>query len=89
MFSKVLRLDLINSGFDVFPTNTNFMLINLKNIQNKNKLFQYLLDHNIYIRDCASFKLPEYIRIGTHCQKENMQLIKLFKRFYKNNLGYL
>jgi len=80
-----LRSNLINSGFNVISTSTNFMLINLKNIQNKDKLFQFLLDHNIYVRDCASFKLPEYIRIGTHCQKENRRLIKLFKMFYKNN----
>jgi threonine-phosphate decarboxylase len=69
-------------GFKVFPTSTNFVLINIREsgftaAQLKEKLLRY----GILIRDCSSFTgLDKYfIRIAIRKRQENERLLKALK----------
>jgi len=59
-------------GFTVIPSKTNFFLVRVGD----GKTFRSaLLRHGILVRDCASFGLPEYIRIAPRTMPECQKLI--------------
>ncbi|MFC1992287.1 pyridoxal phosphate-dependent aminotransferase [Chloroflexota bacterium] len=59
-------------GFQPLPSDTHFFLIKV----GKAKSFRSaLLKHGIQVRDCASFQLPEYVRIVTRTLPECQKLI--------------
>jgi len=67
LVDKLYRL-----GFQPLPSATNFFLVRIGNA----KAFRTaLLKHGILVRDCASFGLPEYIRIATRSIPECQKLI--------------
>lgn len=58
---KYLIDELMDLGFDCVPTNTNFFLFKTGNASRFRKK---LLAKGVLVRDCASFGLPEYVRIA-------------------------
>lgn len=74
---------------EVFPTDANFVLLNIKNTGLKSyEIKEKLLkDYNILIRDCSNFKgLNEYyIRIAIKTHKDNMKIVNAFKEIIKNS----
>jgi len=59
-------------GFELLPSKTNFFLVKVgdgKSFRNA------LLRHGIMVRDCASFGLPEYVRIAPRTMPECQKLI--------------
>jgi len=59
-------------GFTVIPSKTNYFLVRVGD----GKTFRSaLLKHGILVRDCASFGLPEYIRIAPRIMPECRKLI--------------
>jgi histidinol-phosphate aminotransferase len=59
-------------GFELLPSKTNFFLVKVgdgKSFRNT------LLRHGIMVRDCASFGLPEYVRIAPRTMPECQRLI--------------
>ena len=54
-------------GFQPLPSNTHFFLV----VVGEARSFRSaLLKHGILVRDCTSFQLPEYVRIGTRTLPE-------------------
>jgi threonine-phosphate decarboxylase len=69
-------------AFKACPTDTNFILIELKNIKAKELKERLFEKYNLLIRDASNFKgLDEsFIRIAIKTQKENDYLIHHFKK---------
>ncbi|MBI2836273.1 MAG: histidinol-phosphate aminotransferase family protein [Chloroflexi bacterium] len=67
-----LAAEMTRLGLKVFPSEVNFLLIKVgcgAEMQKK------LLSHDIYIRDCASFGLPEFIRVAVLTRAECERLV--------------
>ena len=70
------------NGLKVFPTDANFVLINIRSAGvTAAQLKEKLLKHGILIRDCSSFRgLDKYfIRIAIRTRKENAKLLKVMQ----------
>lgn len=59
-------------GFRLLPSDTNFFLVMVGEARSFRSA---LLKHGILVRDCTSFQLPEYVRIGTRTLPECQRLI--------------
>ncbi|MBA7678036.1 Histidinol-phosphate aminotransferase [subsurface metagenome] len=68
--------ELGNMGFTVLLSKTNFFLVK---VGNGRKFRASLLRHGIMVRDCASFGLPEYVRIAVLALPECQKLINTLK----------
>ncbi|MEM2896626.1 MAG: threonine-phosphate decarboxylase CobD [Candidatus Bathyarchaeia archaeon] len=68
----------------VFPTNSNFILLNIEDARIKSSEIKekLLRNHGILIRDCSSFKgLDEYyIRIAIRTRDDNEKIVNAFKK---------
>jgi len=64
--------ELSRLGFQLLPSRTNFFLVR---VGNGKKFRDALLKHGILVRDCASFGLPEYVRISPLAMPECQKLI--------------
>ncbi len=64
-------------GFAPVPSWTNYFLAP---VGNGRAFRQRLLAHGILVRDCASFGLPEYVRIATRLHAENLRLLTLLEK---------
>jgi L-threonine-O-3-phosphate decarboxylase len=66
-------------ALDLTPVHstTHFFLIK---VGNATALRQALLRHGVQVRDCASFGLPEYIRVATRRPEENARLLAALAR---------
>ncbi len=60
-------------GLPPLPTSVHFFLVNAGNGR---EVRQKLLQHSILVRDCASFGLPDYIRIATRRPEDNLRLVR-------------
>ena len=58
---KYLKRSLTALGLVTIPTDANFILIK---VENAYKWRSLLLTKGIVVRDCTSFGLPNYIRVG-------------------------
>jgi histidinol-phosphate aminotransferase len=67
-----LMAALVESGIRVLPSAAPFFLVR---VGNGATVRRALLHKSILVRDCASFGLPEYIRICTRRPEENARLI--------------
>ena len=68
--------ELGNMGFTVLPSKTNFFLVR---VGNGKEFRASLLRHGIMVRDCASFGLPQYVRIAVLTPPECQKLITAIK----------
>ncbi|MBI4296580.1 MAG: histidinol-phosphate aminotransferase family protein [Chloroflexi bacterium] len=59
-------------GFKVFPSEANFLLVK---VGNGAEFQAKLLSRLIYVRDCTSFGLPEFVRIGVRTLPECQRLV--------------
>ncbi|MFC1907878.1 pyridoxal phosphate-dependent aminotransferase [Chloroflexota bacterium] len=72
--------ELCRIGFTLVPSKANFFLMKVGNA----KAFRAtLLRYGILVRDCASFELPEYIRIAPRTMPECQRLIDTIKSLKK------
>jgi histidinol-phosphate aminotransferase len=67
-----LHLELKVLGYKVLPSVANFLLVKVSDAA---ALRKQLLSRGLCVRDCASFGLPEYIRIGMRTLPECQRLI--------------
>ena len=58
---KYLATEFLELGLEVRPSEANFLLVKVGNAP---KWRQLLLAKGMVVRDCTSFGLPEYIRVG-------------------------
>jgi L-threonine-O-3-phosphate decarboxylase len=64
-------------GLAPVPSLTHFFLVPVGNAA---ALRHALLGHGIQVRDCASFGLPEYLRVATRRPEENARLLTALAR---------
>ncbi len=71
------------SGFKVFPSQANYVLVKLENGMSSNELAVKLLDDdNIFIKDLSSkkgFDNGQYIRLAVRDNKDNDRLLAALK----------
>jgi histidinol-phosphate aminotransferase len=63
-------------GYSMVPSKTNFFLVK---VGNGHHFRGVLLKHGLMLRDCASFGLPQYVRIATRSIDECRRLIMTIK----------
>ena len=74
---KFLMDELAQLGFPLLPSTTNFFLVKVGD----GRVFRSaLLRYGILVRDCASFGLPEYVRIAPRTMPECRKLIITIKK---------
>jgi len=73
---QFLMNELRDMGFTVLPSKTNFFLVK---VGNATKFRACLLKHGILVRDCASFGLPQYVRIAVLTLPQCRKLINTLK----------
>ncbi|MCL4300199.1 MAG: histidinol-phosphate aminotransferase family protein [Anaerolineae bacterium] len=59
-------------GYNVLPTDTTYTLVA---VENAAAFRQQLLSQGVQVRDCASFGLPQYVRIAARRPEENERLV--------------
>jgi histidinol-phosphate aminotransferase len=64
-------------GFRVLPSSANYLLVEVGNAA---AVRARLLEHGVCVRDCTSFGLPEYLRIGMRPIADCQQLIAAFTK---------
>ncbi|WP_371804124.1 aminotransferase class I/II-fold pyridoxal phosphate-dependent enzyme [Candidatus Lokiarchaeum ossiferum] len=82
---RKFMFDEINSlyGFKPYPSNANFLLVNLENLgMNSADVKTRLVESNILIRDCATLKglNDKFIRIAIKDHESNLKIIQEFKK---------
>ncbi|MDY0406311.1 histidinol-phosphate transaminase [Virgibacillus sp. 179-BFC.A HS] len=71
-----LTKELSRYGFEVVPSQTNFLFVNLKT--DAVNVFEQLLSKGIIIRPCAPWGYPEHVRISVGTQAQNEEFTKAF-----------
>ncbi len=69
---QFLMVELCRIGFTLVPSETNFFLVKVANAKDFRTA---LLRQGILVRDCASFGLPEYVRIAARTMPECVKLV--------------
>ena len=67
-------------GLRALPSTTPFFLCQVQQQDAQRLRHQLLSQHHILVRDCASFGLPGYIRIGTRKPEANARLVQALER---------
>jgi histidinol-phosphate aminotransferase len=70
----------VASNLDVLPSDVNFFLYKVGDARTAVKK---LISKNIFVRDCTSFALPQYIRFSVRKHYETTFLIKCVKSLKK------
>lgn len=71
--TRWLRESLLAENWSVWPSATNFMLIDVRDGAALREVL--LREHGIQVRNCASFGLAQNIRVGTRTHADNIKLI--------------
>lgn len=71
-----LRGELEELGFGVLPSTANFLLVK---VGDGASMRRELLEKGLQVRDCASFGLPEYVRVAVRRREECRLLISELK----------
>lgn len=66
-------------GYSPVPSQTHFFLLP---VGDGAAFRRALLTHGILIRDCASFGLPQYVRIAPHRPAENLRLLEVIQGIF-------
>jgi histidinol-phosphate aminotransferase len=77
---KLLVDELSRLGFAPLPSETHFFLVK---VGEADKFRSALLKEGILVRDCASFGLPEYVRIAPRTMPECRRLITAIESAFK------
>jgi histidinol-phosphate aminotransferase len=75
-----LRATLSAAGAAVLPATTHYILIDVGDAASWRK---QLMAVGCLVRDCSSFGLPQYVRVGARSSKENHQLVQAWLRGYQ------
>ncbi|HLX45916.1 MAG TPA: histidinol-phosphate transaminase [Bryobacteraceae bacterium] len=72
---RFLTQSLRNIGFDVVPSEANFVMVPLESAEAAKSLTEDLLRRGIIVRPLGAFGLPHCIRISTGTDQDNQMLI--------------
>ena len=73
---EYLCSSLLGAGFKVYPSAANFILIE---VGDASKMGAKLMSKGMCVRDCSSFGLPQFIRIGVRTLPECQRLVAAMK----------
>ena len=76
--TQSLRQKFLGLGFEAYPTHSNFFLFQTADVP---ELKAHLWKDRILIRDCSSFGLDNYIRIGCNTEENNSRLLKSLEEY--------
>lgn len=79
-----LKKALTKLGLKTIPTDANFLLIR---VDNASKWRSLLLTKGVVVRDCTSFGLPNYIRVGIRVIEDCKFLVKAITEVYRYRMG--
>jgi len=74
--------ELTRLGLRVVPSAANFLLVE---VGDGRGLRRKLLSHGLMVRDCASFDLPEYVRIAARRMEECRRLIESLRQLVRGS----
>jgi histidinol-phosphate aminotransferase len=74
-----LKRDLAAIGARIVPSSTHYCLVDVSAYGGGTHWRRKLLPHGIQLRDCTSFGLPDYVRIGTRLPKQNRRLLEIWQ----------
>lgn len=77
-----LRSALADYGASILPSETPYCLVNVESQGSARGVFDRLLGRGIQVRDCTSFGLPAYIRLGTRREEDNRRLVEIWKDLF-------
>ena len=77
--------ELKSLGFSVFPSNCNFLLIEVNSDLgfNANDVYEFLCSEGIIVRQMNEYNLPNYLRITIGTEKANKLIISSLREFMK------
>ena len=77
--------ELKSLGFSVFPSNCNFLLIEVTSDLgfNANDVYEFLCSEGIIVRQMNEYNLPNYLRITIGTEKANKLIISSLSEFMK------
>ncbi|MBL3539801.1 histidinol-phosphate transaminase [Aminivibrio sp.] len=75
-----LALDLAEAGFPPLPSAGNFLLFRAGDVE---KLQAFLWERRILVRDCSSFGLSGFVRVGVKSGEENRRLVECLAQYRK------
>lgn len=75
-----LARDLAEAGFPPLPSAGNFLLFRAGDSE---RLQAFLWKRRILVRDCSSFGLPGYVRVGVKSGDENRRLVECLATYRK------
>ncbi len=73
-----LRAGLVELGYHVYPSHTNFLLVKAENPEN---IVEYLLLNGIRIRETSAYGLPGHLRISVGMPRANAHLLRLLGEY--------
>jgi len=73
-------------GFNVTPSQSNFICIEFSSLLEKEELNQYLLDKGIIVRDLGPFGIEKGLRVSVGKPEENKHLVKCLGEYLKIEL---
>ncbi len=74
---RVLTDRLTHLGFEVEPSRANFVLVH---VRDGRRFRRALLPHGFVVRDCASFGLPDCVRIACRLPEDCLRLLEAVAR---------
>lgn len=75
---RYITAELEALGLECVPSDANFILVKVGDAADLR--YRLLVRHHIGVRDCASFGLPEYIRIGMRTTQECERLVAALRQ---------
>ena len=81
---EFLTRQLTGLGFDVYPSAANFLVVQVGVAA---AWRERLTRRGLFVRDCASFGMPDCLRIGIRAMSDCERLVEGFKREYEAEPG--
>jgi len=76
-----LCVSLDRLGIKYFPTQTNFILIDVR--KDADEIYEKMLRQGVIVRSMKSYGYPHYIRINAGLHKENIRFVKALENILK------
>lgn len=74
-----LQSELRAIGAQVIPSSTHYCLVDVSDYGSGTYWRRRLLPHGLQVRDCTSFGLPNYVRVGTRLPGQNRRLLQTWQ----------
>jgi histidinol-phosphate aminotransferase len=78
LLTNVLR----QMGFEVVPSEANFVMVPLDSAQVASRLTEELVRRGVIVRPLGAFGLPQCVRISTGTDDENQMLIGALEQLH-------